>query len=345
MPILYEEDERVLVTGGAGFIGANIVQQLVEKNVYVIAYDSFTQYISPLNNTYQHALNARFERIREQVEIVRGDTRDRDTLRRVMLEYQPTRIIHLAGLPLANLSKSFSEEAYSTIVTGTVNLLEIARDLGTVRRFVYASSSMIYGDFQQNPCTEDHPKNPKNVYGGCKYAGEVMTQTYGRQYDIPYVIVRPSAVYGPNDVNRRVVQIFVENALMGRPLILHNGGQAALDFTHVSDIASGFILAAFHEHAVGQAFNITRGEGRSLKEMAEIVKRHIPEAQLIEKAYEDERPKRGALDISKAMEMIGYEPQYSLEDGLAEYIAYVRDHMEWYKDEPLRPLNDKDFSA
>jgi nucleoside-diphosphate-sugar epimerase len=343
LPIPIDTNERVLVTGGAGFIGSFIVKQLLEKEVDVIVYDSFTQYISPLNNTYQHCLNARFEGIRDKIEIVRGDTRERDTLRRMMLEYQPTRIIHLAGLPLANLSKSFSEEAYSTIVTGTVNLLEVARDLGTVKRFVYTSSSMVYGDFQQMPCPEDHPKNPKNVYGGCKYAAEVMTFTYGRQYDIPYSIVRPSAVYGPTDVNRRVVQIFVENALMGRPMILHNGGSGMLDFTYVDDLARGFVLAAFHDHAIGETFNITCGEGRSLKDMATIIKKHIPEAEVVEKAYNDERPKRGTLDISKAQEMLGYEPSYTLEAGLEEYIQYVRDHLDWYKDNPI-PV-DKDFSA
>jgi UDP-glucose 4-epimerase len=343
LPIPIDNNERVLVTGGAGFIGSFIVRQLLEKDVDVIVYDSFTQYTSPLNSTYQHCLQARFDGVREKIEIVRGDTRDREMLRRVLLEYQPTRIIHLAGLPLANLSKSFSEEAFSTIVTGTVNLLEITRDLGTVKRFVYTSSSMVYGDFQQTPCPEDHPKNPKNVYGGCKFAGEVMTTTYGRQYDIPYAIVRPSAVYGPTDVNRRVVQIFVENALMGRPLILHNGGSASLDFTQVDDLARGFILAAFHERAIGETFNITRGEGRTLKEMATIIQGLVPQAQVVDKEYADERPKRGALDVSKARELLGYEPRYSLEAGLADYVQYVRDHLDWYTDNPL-PL-DKDFSA
>lgn len=343
MPIPFETDERVLVTGGAGFIGSQIVRLLRERNIDVIVYDSFTQYTSPLGSTYQHCLQARFDGVRDQIEIVRGDTRDREMLRRVVLEYQPTRIIHLAGLPLANLSKSFSEEAYSTIVTATVNLLEIARDLGNLRRFVYTSSSMVYGNFLQQPCPEDHPKAPKQVYGGCKYAGEIMTETYGRQYGIPYAIVRPSAVYGPTDVNRRVVQLFVENALLGRPMVLHNGGSATLDFTHVHDIALGFVLAAFHERAINETFNMTRGEARSLKEMATIIKQLVPEAEVVEKTYNDERPKRGTLDISKAVELLQYQPRYSLEEGLADYVGYVREHLDWYKGEPLGM--EGDFSA
>jgi nucleoside-diphosphate-sugar epimerase len=343
VPFDFESNERVLVTGGAGFIGSQITRQLREHDVEVIIYDNFTQYTSPLNSTYQHCLKARFEGLTEQIEIVRGDTRDREQLRRMVLEYRPTRIIHLAGLPLANLSKSLSEEAYGTIVTGTVNLLEVSRELPDLRRFVYTSSSMVYGDFQQEPCPEDHPKNPKQVYGGCKYAGEVMVETYGKQFKIPYSIVRPSAVYGPTDVNRRVVQLFVENAVMGRPLILHNGGTGTLDFTHVNDIAQGFILAAFHENAVGQAFNMTRGQGRSLKEMADIIKKLIPEAEVIEKPYQDERPKRGSLDITKARSLLGYDPQFTLETGVADYMAFVQEHSDWYKFDPISM--EGDFSA
>ena len=202
---------------------------------------------------------------------------------------------------------------------------------------------MVYGDFQTTPCPEDHPRNPKNAYGGCKLAAEIMTTTFARQFRIPYVIIRPSAVYGPTDANRRVVQMFVERALLGQPMILHNGGSATLDFTHVEDLAAGFVLATFADRAVGETFNITRGEGRSLKELALIIKKHVPQAQIVSRSYADERPRRGALDIAKARELLDYEPRYCLEDGIARLIPVVREHLDWRRDE-ANPA-DQDFAA
>jgi len=195
-----------------------------------------------------------------------------------------------------------------------------------VERFVYISSSMIYGDFQEIPAPEDHPKRPKDIYGGTKYAGEIMTETYSRRYGIPYSIVRPSAVYGPYDINRRVSQIFVENALLGKPITLFGGGHQNLDFTFVEDTARGIIQVMFSEKGPGNAFNITYGRGYSLREFADILKTHIPELEI--KVVEEEdvfRPKRGALSIEKARKLVGYDPQVSLEEGIQRYLDAYQD--------------------
>ncbi|MCJ7734997.1 MAG: NAD-dependent epimerase/dehydratase family protein, partial [Anaerolineales bacterium] len=198
---------------------------------------------------------------------------------------------------------------------------EVLRDVDFVDRFVYISSSMIYGDFEEIPAPEDHPKRPKDIYGGTKYAGEVLTETYSRRYGIPYSIVRPSAVYGPYDVNRRVSQIFIENALLGKPITLYGGGYQALDFTYVEDIADGIIKVMFHEKAVGNAFNITYGHGYTLREFADILSTHIKDLDVRVVEEEDVfRPKRGALSIQKARDLVGYDPQVSLEEGIKRYL-------------------------
>jgi UDP-glucose 4-epimerase len=323
-------EAKFLITGGAGFIGSHIARRLVEHGIPVVIQDSFVQYFSPLepeSKIYQLYIEERFHDIRGKVTIVRGDTRNKDDMRRLVLEHRPTHIIHLAALPLANLSTSFSEEAVGSILTGTINLLEIIRDLDSVNRFVYTSSSMVYGDFEYTPADEEHPKRPKDIYGGAKLCGEIMTQVYGRRLGIEYTIVRPSAVYGPTDVNRRVSQIFVENALRGKPLALKGGGETVLDFTFVEDVAEGIVLAALEQGGKNEAFNMTRGEGRSLLEFAEILSRMVPGVQVITEPAEAHIPKRGALDISKARRLLGYDPKYSLEEGLRVYVDFVRAHI------------------
>jgi len=317
---------KVLITGGAGFIGSYVCRKLLDMGHEVVVYDAFIQYISPLKSVLKEYTELRFQGIADQIDFRRGDTRDKAHLRRIILDTRPDRILHLAALPIADLSNRHSEEALTSILEGAVNVLEVLRDVDFVERFVYISSSMIYGDFEEIPAPEDHPKRPKDIYGGTKYAGEVMTETYSRRYNIPYSIIRPSAVYGPYDVNRRVSQIFVENALLGKSITLYGGGHQVLDFSYVEDIAYGIIQVMFHEKGEGNAFNITYGKGYSLHEFAEVLQIHFADLEI--KIVEEEdvfRPKRGALSIKKAQKIVGYDPQVSLEEGIKRYLEVYRD--------------------
>jgi len=318
---------NVLITGGAGFIGAYIAKELLKNGHNVIIYDSFVQYISPLMSNYQEFLNLRFREIKDKVKIIRGDTRNKVDLRRCIIQTKPKVIIHLAALPIADLSNTHTEEALGSIISGTVNVFDIMKEVDFVTSFIYASSSMVYGDFEPEPAKEEHPKKPKDIYGGTKMAGEIMTESYGRRFGMEYTIIRPSAVYGPTDVNRRVSQIFIENAMTGKELILHNGGTSRLDFTYVEDCAHGFVLAALSENAKNEIFNITRGEARSLREYADILKQYFPHLRIKEEASNVFRPKRGALDITKAKELLKYTPRYSLKEGIKKYIEFIKDNL------------------
>jgi UDP-glucose 4-epimerase len=317
--------ETVFINGGAGLIGASVARKMIGRGYRVVIFDSFMHYISPLKIAIKNYIDLRFQGIEDRVIIERGDTTNSSHARRILEKYKPEYVLHLAAVPLADLSNVHIEEAVSNIFQGTVNMLEAVTGMQQLRKFLYVSSSMIYGDFETIPCPEEHPKRPKDIYGGCKYAGEIMTGVFGQRFKVPYTIVRPSAVYGPFDVNRRVSQIFVENALSGKPLRLHGGGKLTFDFTYVEDIADGLILALLKDEAVGEAFNITYGKSYSLYEFAMLLKRLVPSVQIeIVDEVDEHRPLRGALSIGKARRLLGYNPAFPLERGLELYVDTYR---------------------
>ncbi len=313
--------ETVFITGGAGLVGSWVARYLVNKGYKVIIYDNFSSYISPFKNKLKNFIELRFNGIVDKVIFERGDTTNISHTRRVIMHYKPAFILHLGGMPVADLSNCHIEEAVESILCGTINILEVIKELKYLKIFVYVSSSMAYGDFEIFPCPEDHPKRPKSIYGGSKYAGEIMTQTFSRRFNIPVSIVRPSAIYGPWDINRRVSQIFVENALTGKELRLDGGGELVLDFTYVEDAAQGIILALLNPNALNETFNITYGRGYTLLEFVKILKNIIPSLkyQIVDK-WDVNRCLRGALSIEKAKRLLGYSPKYSLERGLRKYV-------------------------
>lgn len=316
---------RLFITGGAGFIGYFITKQLIEKGHEVIIYDALINYVSPWQRCYPRYLEMRLRDIEDHVQLIRGDIRYRGLLEKTLHEVKPDIVIHLAAIPIATVCNRFSEDALEINLNGTVILLEAIRNCNSIKRFVYTSSSFAYGDFQYEPADEQHPTSPIDIYGGTKLSGEILTKAFSKQFGVEYTIIRPSAVYGPTDPNQRVSQKFIENAFLGKPLVLHNGGADKVDFTYVEDTATGFVLAAFSPQARNETFNITRGEGRSIKEFAQILSQLVPNVTMIEQPPDEIRPSRGALDISKARALLGYQPKYSLEDGLKLYVNFVRE--------------------
>jgi len=311
--------KKVFITGGAGFIGSHICRKLIEKGDEPIVYDAFLNFVDPFKTEYSRVLNWRFKGIKDKITWIRGDIRDKEHLRKSIKKTNPQHIIHLAALPIATKSRELPEETVSINLLGTTNVLEAIRGMD-IERFIYTSSSFVYGDFKYSPCDEKHPCNPQTTYGGTKYTGEILTKAYAREFGVKYTIIRPSAVYGFSDINQRVSGIFVERAFSGKPIYIEDEGKQKLDFTYVKDVADGFILAMNSKKARNNTFNLTRGEGRPIKELYGIINSIIPFKKVEYRESDIVRPKRGALDITKARQLLNYQPKYSLEEGIGEYI-------------------------
>lgn len=315
--------QRILVIGGAGFIGASLSAHLIENSHEVFIYDNFTNFLDPEKSKYKLHQKARLDMLAGEAQIIRGDIRNYDLLHKVLKEHQPETVVHLASIPIASVSNKLTNDALDININGLIAIIRAIGAVDCVKRVVYSSSSYVYGNFQYDPADEKHPTNPMDVYGGTKLAGENIIKGFATRFDIEYVIIRPSAVYGPTDANFRVSQIFVENALSGEPLVL-KGPQQSLDFTYVLDTVQGFSLAITKSEAKNEIFNITFGKARTLKEFTEILEGHISDIQVIAREVDKYVPRRGTLDISKARSQLGYNPQYPLEKGIEKYINHLR---------------------
>lgn len=317
-------NRKVLITGGAGFVGSRVVKRFVDAGDSVVIFDTFRQYIVPSPDLPPPNLMLRLRDMIQKIEIVRGDTLNKDHLRRALNAFKPDVIVHMAALPLAAVAIEHTEEANTSIVDGTLNMLEIVRDFRHPCRFVYISSSMVYGDFATETVTEDAPKDPKEIYGSFKLCGELICRGYMKCYGMDISMVRPSAVYGPYDANQRVLQKFITKALAGEPLRIDGDGSMRLDFTYVDDTAQGIYRVATEPAARGEVFNITRGEARSLKDAVEVIRGEIPDVQVTFGEAPAYMPKRGTLDVGKARKLVGYKPEFDLTAGIQRYVDHLR---------------------
>jgi nucleoside-diphosphate-sugar epimerase len=200
-----------------------------------------------------------------------------------------------------------------------------------VQKFVYVSSSMVYGDFEDNigiGVMESHDTNPIGAYGIMKLAGEWLVRDYTRKTGMMHTIIRPSAVYGPLDVEDRVVSKFLFTA-MQRGIIHVNGADESLDFTYVDDAANGIANATVSENTCNTTYNITRGHARTLKEAAQLAINIALGGSMRINDPDSNFPSRGALNISRAQLDFGYNPQTDIEQGFRTYYEWLANSVYW----------------
>jgi nucleoside-diphosphate-sugar epimerase len=323
---------RALVIGSNGFIGGYVCKRLIDDGWEVVGVDNINVYKPQewglFMRHYQRRLQQQLAGLKK---FYRMDASQGTEIARIIEEHKPNVVLNLGGTSVADVCKTNIDEAVSSIYMLNANLLQALKGKHEtyLNRYVYASSSMVYGDFESGPPSEDAPKRPKDPYGAIKLGGEYLIQSFHRQFNLPFVVIRPSAVYGPLDSNMRVTGIFMLNAHRGKPIRVNDPNEQ-LDFTYVEDTADGFVRACTMPEALNQTFNITRGESRTIKELAQEVQKQFPKAEIVFGTGDEQmpglvRPNRGALNITHARKTIGFDPKTSLADGVAKYAAAWRE--------------------
>jgi nucleoside-diphosphate-sugar epimerase len=318
---------KILVTGGMGLIGHNVVQRLEDKEHEVVIVDIMTNYGIIPQDELEYLLDERSKKIKTQ-DIYRTDISDAWAFDRVVEEHKPDVIIHMASFPRQKVVNANPAWGARVMMEGLINVCESAKK-HSVERVVYISSSMVYGDFEDQ-VLEDHDCQPIGQYGIMKLCGEDLVKDYHRRGCFDYAIIRPSAVYGPLDVEDRVVAKFMLAAMRGSTLNV-NGANETLDFTYVDDAADGIVAAATRIMAANKTYNITKSHSVSLLEAAEMIVKIVGKGTIEVREKDADFPSRGALNIDRARTILGFDPKVDVEQGFENYYNWIDNSVYWSK--------------
>lgn len=295
-----QDKKKVVVTGGAGFIGSHLAKALFAEGYKVTVVDNLS--------------GGKREKVPKDATFFELDINDTAALTKCMAD--ASFVFHLAALPRVQYSLEHPLETNRANVDGTLSVLKAAKDAG-VERVVYSASSSAYGDQKVMPLTEDMPANPKSPYGLQKYIGELYCRLFSEVYDLQTVSLRYFNVYGPGasaeGAYALVIAKFLQQRTLNQPMTITGDGTQTRDFTHVRDVVRANILAANSEHVgKGEVINIGAGHNASVARIAELIGgpvEHIPTRL---------EPHDTLADNSLAKELLGWEPQVSLEAGIAQ---------------------------
>ncbi len=309
---------KVLVTGGAGFIGSNLTEALLQRGHWVRVLDNFST---------GKRENLIFDKAYPSLEIIEGDIRDLSTCQKAVqgMEY----VFHQGALPSVQRSVEDPETSNAVNVGGTLNILLAAKEKG-VKRVMYAASSSFYGDTPTLPKHEEMPPNPLSPYALQKYIGEQYCRLFYQLYGLETISLRYFNIFGPkqdpNSLYSAVIPKFIDALIQGRPPIIFGDGEQSRDFTYIENVVQANLLAMSAEHLHGEAINIACGKRISLNQLLNILKEILGSKQA--PIYEEPRKgdvKHSLADIRRGKEIINYEPKVGIETGLKKTVDFFRD--------------------
>ena len=325
--------KNILILGGCGFIGHNLALDLVGENYNITIVDSLQiNNLYSLENNRDNLPNPELSKIiiedrlsllkKNKIKYIIQDLRDYHATSRIFTEVKPDIVIHLAAVSHANRSNKDPHTTFDHSLRTLENALDNSKD--NVEKFIYFSSSMVYGNFKSKEVNEETPCDPLGIYAALKFSGEKIVKSYSQVFDLNYSIVRPSALYGERCISRRVGQIFIENALNDIEIRIDGDGEEKLDFTYINDLVQGVKKIISTEKSRNQIFNLTFGSSRKINDMLNILKENFKNLKVKYQPRDKLTPIRGTLNIDKAKSLLGYEPAWSLDKGYPNYIN-------WYK--------------
>lgn len=308
------KNQKILVTGGAGFIGSHLVDELARDN-YVVVLDNFSS--GRMENISHH-------QDKDNVQIIDGDIRNKDIVNQATKGIDMVYHLAVQCLRVSINDPEINNEVNST---GTLNLC-LAALKNDVSRFIYVSSSEVYGSAISVPMNESHPLEPTTVYGASKLAGEKYSLSCNKTYGLKSMVVRPFNTYGPREhyegAYGEVIPKFVIRALNNTSPVIFGNGTQTRDFTYVTDTVKGIILASACDEMIGQTVNIARGQEVSIKELSALIYKKIGKPDL-EPVFEKQRPgdvMRHFADVTKAKELFGFNPMVDIDSGLDIFIKW-----------------------
>lgn len=311
--------ERVLVTGASGFIGSHLVERLAKDGHRVRA---FVRYNSRSDRGFLEEMPAD---LAEGVEIFAGDIKDHEA---VASAVEGCRVVyHLGALIAIPYSYKNPIDVVQTNVVGTANILSACRRSADLRVLVHTSTSEVYGTAQYVPIDEKHPLQGQSPYSASKIGADKLAESYFLSFELPVVTVRPFNTFGPRQSLRAVIPTIISQVLAGGPIRL-GSLDPRRDLTFVSDTVDGFVRAANRPAAIGETLNLGTGRDVSIGELAEMILAITGKRMPIEQDTSRVRPEASEVmrlqsSNKRALEVLGWQPRVSLEDGLRETIAWI----------------------
>src|SRR5881296_1321334 len=308
---------RILVTGGAGFIGSHLVEKLLAAGREVAILDDFNDFYDP---QIKHANIAGFAK---NVTIHHVDLRDGASVRNLFQREKFETIVHLAARAGVRPSIQYPQLYYDTNVSGTLHLLDAARVVG-VERFIFASSSSVYGSSKKVPFSEDqHLTQTLSPYGATKIAGEFLCSTYSHLYQIRVVALRYFTVYGPRQRPDLAIHQFTRRIYAGQPIDQYGDGSTRRDYTYINDVIQGTMAALAYDGPLFDIFNLGESETIQLRELISAIENVLGKRAKVNRLPEQpgDMPLTCA-DISKARKLLAYKPTTKLSEGLQKFIDW-----------------------
>lgn len=318
---------KVLVTGGDGFVGSHLVEELVSQGAKVTAFVFY--------NSQNKIGNLEFisKEILKEVRVFSGDIVDFNAVKDAIKGQEV--IFHLAALIAIPYSYLAPEAYVMTNILGTLHVLQACRELG-VLKLVHTSTSETYGTAIYTPIDEKHQLQAQSPYSATKIGADKLAESFYCSFNLPVATIRPFNIYGPRQSARAVIPTVICQALAGKKEIKLGSLSPVRDMNYVKDAVAGYLKIAEADNSIGEVINIGSGRGITIGELANKILGLIGSKAVIVSDKERVRPEKSEVkqllcDYSKARKMFGYEPRYSIEEGLKETIGFVRENLAIYR--------------